>query len=114
MEKLFSLLIVTQWSINCLCIYLAMLGECINTSAEMLGEFVEEMEAENLNVTLAEGWVTWSAREQESAIDCVLVNGRMHEIVPHVWVGEDGFLDTEKACDKVNIGMLGKLLEKTV
>ena len=37
--------------------------------------------------------MTWGAREQESAIDYVLVNGRMHEMVSHMWIDEDGMVD---------------------
>ncbi|MPC73953.1 hypothetical protein E2C01_068296 [Portunus trituberculatus] len=59
----------------------------------MLEEFVDEMELENLNVTLAEGRVTWNAREHESAIDYLLVNERMREIVSHMWIDKDGMVD---------------------
>ena len=37
--------------------------------------------------------MTWSARNQESAIDYVLVNGRMRERVARMWVDEDGAID---------------------
>ncbi|MPC70509.1 hypothetical protein E2C01_064759 [Portunus trituberculatus] len=59
----------------------------------MLEEFVDEIELENLNVALAEGRVTRNAREHESAIDYMLVNERMREIVLHVWIDEDGMVD---------------------
>ena len=58
-----------------------------------LVEFVDKMNLENLNVTLAEGRVTWNAREHESAIDYMLVNGRMRENVSRMWVNEDGMVD---------------------
>ncbi|XP_050718462.1 uncharacterized protein LOC126999703 [Eriocheir sinensis] len=70
-----------------------MLGERINRNGEMLAEFVSEMNLENLNETLAEGRVTWSARNQESAIDYVLVNGRMRECVSRMWIDEEGMID---------------------
>ncbi|XP_063861825.1 uncharacterized protein LOC135101590 [Scylla paramamosain] len=73
--------------------HVGILGEQVNRNGKMLGEFVDELELENLNVTLAEGRVTWSAREQESAIDYMLVNGRMREIVSHMWIDEDGLVD---------------------
>ncbi|MPC42103.1 hypothetical protein E2C01_035716 [Portunus trituberculatus] len=57
------------------------------------GEFVNEMELENLNETLAKGRVTWCARNQESVIDYMLVNGRMCEILDHMWIDEDGMID---------------------
>ena len=57
-----------------------MLGERINKNGEMLLEFMDELNMENLNVTLAEGRVTWCAREQESAIDYVLVNEKNERI----------------------------------
>ena len=60
-----------------------------------LGEFASEMDLENLNETLAEGHVTWSARNQESAIDYVLVNGRMREIVSRMWIDEEGAIDIQ-------------------
>ena len=69
------------------------LGEQVNRNGEMLGEFVNEMGLENLNETLAEGRVTWSARNQESAIDYMLVNERMREIVDRMWIDEDGMID---------------------
>ncbi|MPC33932.1 hypothetical protein E2C01_027301 [Portunus trituberculatus] len=62
-------------------------------SSKIKFKFVDEMELENLNVTLAEGRVTWNAREHESAIDYMLVNGRMREIVSHMWIDEDGMVD---------------------
>ena len=37
--------------------------------------------------------MTWSAREHESAIDYVLVNGRMREIVSRMWIDEEGMVD---------------------
>ncbi|MPC62955.1 hypothetical protein E2C01_057046 [Portunus trituberculatus] len=64
--------------------HIGLLDERMNRNGEMLEEFVNEMELENLNVTLAEGQVTWNAREHESAIDYMLVNGRMREIVEHL------------------------------
>lgn len=38
--------------------FTGMLGECINWNAEMLAEFVNEMDLENLNETLTDGCVT--------------------------------------------------------
>ena len=73
--------------------HLGMLGERINRNGEILGEFVDELNLENLNETIAEGRVTWSARNQESAIDYVLVNGKMREIVDRMWIDEDGVID---------------------
>ncbi|KAK8402452.1 hypothetical protein O3P69_000692 [Scylla paramamosain] len=73
--------------------HVGILGEQVNRNGEMLGEFVDELELENLNVTLAEEHVTWSAREQQSAINYMLVNGRMCEIVSHMWIDEDGLVD---------------------
>ena len=73
--------------------HVGILGERMNKNGEMLEEFTDEMGLENLNVTLAEGRVTWSAREHESAIDYVLVNGRMREIVSRMWIDEEGMVD---------------------
>ena len=70
--------------------HLGMLGEQMNQNGEMLAEFIDEMNLENLNETLAEGRVTWNARDQMSAIDYVLVNGRMRENVARMWIDEDG------------------------
>ena len=69
------------------------LGERMNRNGEMLAEFIDEMNLENLNQTLADGRVTWSARNQESAIDYVLVNGKMRESVARMWIDEDGVID---------------------
>lgn len=46
------------------------LGERVNRNGEMLGEFAEEMDLENLNETLAEG--------------------RVNGIVNHMWIDERG------------------------
>ena len=73
--------------------HLGMLGERINRNGEMLAEFIDEMSLENLNETVAEGRVTWNARNQESAIDYVLVNGKMRESVARMWIDEDGMID---------------------
>ena len=73
--------------------HLGMLGEPMNQNGEMLAEFIDEMNLDNLNETLAEGHVTWSARNQESAIDFVLVNGKMRESVTRMWIDEDGLID---------------------
>lgn len=70
--------------------HIGMLGERINQNGEMLNEFVYDMDLENLNETIGDGRVTWSARGQESAIDYVLVNGRMREIVSRMWIDENG------------------------
>ena len=73
--------------------HVGMLGEQMNRNGMMLDEFVNELSLENLNETLAEGHVTWCARNQESAIDYMLVNGRMREIVDRMWIAEDGMID---------------------
>ena len=73
--------------------HIGLLGERINQNGELLDEFVDEMNLENLNVTLAEGRVTWNARNQESAIDYVLVNEKMRECVSRMWIDEDGMID---------------------
>ena len=73
--------------------HLGMLEEQMNQSDEMLADFIDEMNLENLNETLAEGRVTWNARDQTSAIDYVLVNGRMRENVARMWIDEDGEID---------------------
>ena len=67
-----------------------MLDERMN---EMLIDFVSELNLGNLNETLAEGRVAWNARYQESAINYMLVNGRMREIVSRMRIDEDGMID---------------------
>lgn len=59
---------------------MGVLSERMNRIGELLNEFVDEMNLENMNVRLTEGRVTWSARDQEFIIDYVLVNGRMREM----------------------------------
>ena len=51
--------------------HIGLLDEPVNENDERLNEFVYEMNLENLNVAIAEGCVTWSARGQKSAIDYV-------------------------------------------
>ncbi len=66
--------------------HVGLLNERLNRNGEMLDDFVNDMNLENLNVTLAEGCVTWSARDQESAIDYVLVNGKMRVLLQfYIW-----------------------------
>lgn len=74
-------------------VHIRILGERMNQNSEMVNEFVYDMTLENLNETLAEGRITWRAREQESAIDCVLVNGKIRESVLRMWIDEDGIID---------------------
>ena len=73
--------------------HIGLLGERINQNGEMLIEFTDEMGLENLNETLAKGRVTWCVRGQESAIDYMIVNGKMREIVNSMWIDEDGWID---------------------
>ena len=73
--------------------HIGMLGERMNRNGEMLCEFTNEVNFENLNETLAEGRVTWSAGNQESVIDYVSVNGGMRETVSRMWEDEDDVID---------------------
>ena len=50
---------------------LSMLEERVNRNGEMLAKFIDDMDLENLNEMLAEGRVTWSAKNQDFAIDFV-------------------------------------------
>ena len=70
-----------------------MLGEQMNENGEMLIDYVNKMNFENLNETLAEGRVTWNARNKRSVIDYMLVNGRMRENVSRMWIDEDSIID---------------------
>ena len=65
----------------------------VNRNGKMLVVFTDEMNLENLNETLAEGRVTWRARNQDSAIDFMLVNGKMLESVTRIWINEDRMID---------------------
>ena len=48
---------------------------------------------ENLNVTFAERRMTWNARKHELVINYMVVNGRMSEVVSHMWIDENGMVD---------------------
>lgn len=61
--------------------HVGVLGERMHRNGELVDEFVDKIDLENLNVTLAGGRVTRSAGDQESAIDYLLVNGRMRVCV---------------------------------
>lgn len=37
--------------------------------------------------------MTWCAKNQESVINYLLVNGSMCEIVHQMWINEDGMID---------------------
>ena len=54
--------------------HIGILNEHVNANGERLLKFMDEADVENLNVTMADGKVTWRARENESAIDFVLAN----------------------------------------
>ena len=49
--------------------HIGILNEQINANGEKLLRFMDETDLENLNVTMAEGKVTWKSKEHESAID---------------------------------------------
>ncbi|KAG0717650.1 hypothetical protein GWK47_054015 [Chionoecetes opilio] len=73
--------------------HIGVLGEEVNGNGQLLLDFAEENELEILNVTLAEGRVTWSGRENESAIDFMLVNRKARERVRSMWVDEERTID---------------------
>ena len=54
--------------------HIGILGENINGNGELLLSFAEENDLEILNVTMAEGRVTWRKNMCKSAIDYILVN----------------------------------------
>lgn len=53
----------------------------MNQNSKMLAEFVNEINIEKLNETLADEHVIWSTKNHEPAFDYMLVNGTMHEVV---------------------------------
>ncbi len=73
--------------------HIGILGEVVNSNGQMLLDFTEENDLENLNITIGEGQVTWNAREARSAIDYVLVNSRARECISRMWIDEDGEYD---------------------
>ncbi|KAG0715737.1 hypothetical protein GWK47_000111 [Chionoecetes opilio] len=73
--------------------HIGVLGEEVNGNGQLLLDFAEENELEILNVTLAEGRVTWIGRENESAIDFMLVNRKARERVRNMWVDEERTID---------------------
>ena len=70
-----------------------MLGEEVNRNGQLLLDFAEANELEILNVTVAEGKVTWSGRESESVIDYTVVNDKARERVKSMWVDEERMID---------------------
>jgi endonuclease/exonuclease/phosphatase family metal-dependent hydrolase len=72
-----------EWTCRCT-------REPVNKNGELLNEFVFENELENLNVTMAERKVTWSNKENCSAIDYILVNANARRKVMCMWVDEAG------------------------
>lgn len=44
---------------------------------------------EILNVTIGEGRVTWTGRDNESTIDFILVNENARRCVKNMWVDDD-------------------------
>jgi endonuclease/exonuclease/phosphatase family metal-dependent hydrolase len=73
--------------------HVGILGEPANKNGELLNEFVFENELENLNVTMAERKVTWSNKENCSAVDYILVNVNATRKVMCMWVDEAGAFD---------------------
>lgn len=73
--------------------HIGVLGEEVNGNGQLLLDFVEANELEILNVTMAEGRVTWCGRESESVIDYVVVNDRARERVRGMWVDEERKID---------------------
>ena len=60
---------------------------------ERLLKFMDEANVENLNVTMADGKVTWRVRENESAIDFVLANEGARRNIRKMVIDEDGEWD---------------------
>ena len=56
-------------------------------------KFADEADMENLNVTMADGKVTWRARENESAIDYMLVNEGARRNIRKMVIDEEGEWD---------------------
>ena len=69
-----------------------LLGEGVNGNGTLLREKCEERNLKILSETLAESKITWQRREQQSAIDYVLVNDNARAYVKSVWIGELGEL----------------------
>ena len=70
--------------------HIGLLGESENGNGKLLREKCAKMKLGILNETLAEGKFTWQRREQQSAIDYVLVNGNARAKVKCVWIDEWG------------------------
>ena len=69
--------------------HIGILGEPMNENGERLLNFAERNDLEILNVTIAEGRVTWSRRQSESAIDYIMVNERARKHVLKMCVDEE-------------------------
>ena len=66
------------------------LGERSNGNGNRLLDFAEVTDLEILNHTIAEGRVTWSNGNIESAIDYILVNKKAREMVISMNIDEEG------------------------
>ena len=75
--------------------HIGILGEEINGNGQLLIDFTEEDYLENLNVTMAQGRVTWSGNRSESAIDFILVNEKARRRIQYVEVDEDRMIDIQ-------------------
>jgi hypothetical protein len=65
----------------------SILGEPVNKNGERLNDFVFENDLENLYVRMAEGKITWSNKDNCSAIDYILVNENTRRKVMRMWGG---------------------------
>ena len=73
--------------------HIGILNERVNANGERLLKFMDEADVENLNVTMADGKVTWRARENESAIDFVLANEGARRNIRKMVIDEEGEWD---------------------
>ena len=91
------------------------LGEPINRNGQKLLDFAEDCQLEILNHTIAEGKITWKAREFQSAIDYCLVNNLAREHVGYFYIDEEGNIDIDTDHNTLVLNFdisLGKSIEQ--
>ena len=79
--------------------HIGILGEKVNINGKLLQNFTDQQNLEILNITIAEGKVTWrkeiNGKIQQSAIDYILINNNIRPQVDKMIIDEDKNLEIQ-------------------
>ena len=77
--------------------HIGILNERISRNGELLINFASENNLEITNLTKAIGKITWERKgniDQKSAIDYIMVNGKVNNEIKKVWIDEEKLFET--------------------